>query len=205
MSLQPNLDVNRLGFYATSFRQALGKRARPLVLAGGSVRDTLNKRRVKDFDFFVNVPDWEEDSLEAVETIEDVVAALNKQFYCTGEARETVRVGEADNGTSDCEGCDIHSVWHWNHGYNDLPIDVVFIRGEAAKAYDAFDFALCQALVSPLYGLRTSMKFQRDVCDKTITYIGPEEGRERSRLHLDHFLPKYEGWKVRGIVPLPNV
>lgn len=202
MTLQQNLDVNRLGFYATSFRQALGKNPLPLVMAGGAVRDTINKRKVKDFDFFVNVPDWEDDGLEAVEAIERVVEALNKQFYAPGEVRETVRVGDADNGASDCNGYDIHSVWHWEHGYNDMPVDVVFIRGEVAKAYDAFDFALCQALVSPLYGLRTTTKFQRDVCDKTITYIGTDEGRDRSKIHLGHFLAKYAGWKVRGIAPL---
>lgn len=75
-------------------------------------------------------------------------------------------------------GIGIHSVWHWSHGFNNLPCDLVFIKEDPAKCYEAFDFGLCQALVSPAYGLRTSRAYHQDALNRKITYLLGAEGYE---------------------------
>jgi hypothetical protein len=180
-------------------KQAIKGRA-PLVIAGGSVRDVLNNRPVKDIDVFMQVPDWEHDPLQASELIDEVVAAVGKLFYSPGVSRETVIVNDPDaEGDASDISYDIHSVWHWTCGFNCMPVDIVFIKEDPAKCYEAFDFGLCQALVSPVYGLRTSRAYQRDSLNREITFLLNAAQRDRSRVHLSHFLPKYPGWKVRGI------
>lgn len=204
MPAQPGLTVDRLTSFGASMKRAIGGRA-PLAIAGGAVRDVLNNRPVKDIDIFVQVPDWEHEPLEASELIDEVVAAANKLFYSTGVSREstTVRDPGGHDDTSDIS-YDIHSVWHWSSGFNCYPCDIVFIKEEAVKCYEAFDFGLCQALVSPTYGLRTSRAYQRDVIEKTITYLlGEGDQKERSKAHLGRFQPKYQGWKIRGIATAP--
>lgn len=199
MPTQPNLTVDRLTSFGASMKQAI-KGAAPLVIAGGAVRDVLNNRPVKDIDVFMQVPDWEHNPLDASELIDDVVAAVNKLFYTTGVSRDSLIVSDPDcQGDASDVSYDIHSVWHWTCGFNCLPCDIVFIREDPAKCYEAFDFGICQALVSPSYGLRTSRAYQRDALDRKITFLLGDEERERSRIHLSHFLPKYPGWKVSGI------
>lgn len=200
MSTQPNLTVDRLQAFGVSMRQATSGKA-PLVIAGGAVRDVLNNKHVKDIDVFVQVPDWEHNPLEASELIEEVVAAVNKLFYAPGVSRETVIITDpnGDCDVSDVSNYDIHSVWHWESGFNSMPVDIVFIKGDPSKCYEAFDFGLCRALVSPIYGLRTSRAYQRDSLNQEITFLLDDSQRDRSRIHLSHFLPKYPGWKVKKI------
>lgn len=205
MPTQPNLTVERLTSFGRTMKQAI-KAAAPLVIAGGAVRDVLNNRPVKDIDVFMQVPDWEHSAFEASELIDEVVAAVNKLFYSSGSPRESLTI-EAESGEASDISYDIHSVWHWAHGFNNLPCDLVFIKEDPAACYEAFDFGLCQALVSPAYGLRTSRAYHQDALNRKITYLlgsQGEEQRQRAKRHLNRFLPKYSGWKVSGIAVESN-
>lgn len=203
MATQQNITIQRLMSFCNTLKKASPDIS--LVCAGGAVRDILNNRPVKDFDFFVQLSaDWEKSPGDAAEEIDDLISYWNRVFYSQGLIRETQIVPLHNDGrdsslASDVSGCDIHSVWHWDHGFNDMPCDIVFVRHEPAKCIDNFDFGICQAYVSGNYGLRTSRAYQRDAFDKRITYVGSDEGRERSRRHLNNFYPKYDGWKVSGI------
>lgn len=111
MPTQPNLTIERLTSFGASMKRAI-KAATPLVIAGGSVRDVLNNKPVKDIDVFMQVPDWEHSPFEATELIDQVVEAVNKLFYSNGSTRESLTVNATSSEASDIS-YDIHSVWHW--------------------------------------------------------------------------------------------
>ena len=195
MITQRNLTFERLNeFYGRIKKNTL--KGSSLAFAGGAVRDIFCNRPVKDFDIFIQTPtSWDDDSCTAGEEIEETITALNRLFYSTATEKGSVSVAEASEITG-YGGSDIINVWGWDHAFNDMPLDLVFINKDIEEhVTQSFDFGLCQAWVG-YAGLRTSQAFKRDYANKTITFTGSTGGNVDD--HARRIAAKYPGWKFRN-------
>lgn len=201
---QPNITIARLmGFYK-SLCKMVGT-AYPLCIAGGAIRDVLCKKPVKDFDIFIQITDWEDEPEEASGDIDFIVSQLNRLFFGEGYSKSSTSVKQRGSKSYGDSHIEIAEVWAWEHGFNDMPCDVIFISHEPAVAVtDGFDFGICQAWIG-FYGLRTTSNFWKDYHNQTLTYMfnrhsGNEEQYKSSQAHLVRLLEKFPGWKSRDIM-----
>lgn len=202
MATQPNLTIARLTEFYAQLKRALPDMS--LAIAGGSVRDILCNRQVKDFDIFIQVADWKIDPGEAAEEIGFAVDKLNALFFDHGVCKSSKQVSNGSRESYGNSHIEIAEVWAWTHGFNDMPCDIVFVDHEPAVAVtDGFDFGICQAWVGH-YGLRTTRAFWKDYYNKTLTYMfnrhpGNEKQYKSSQEHLIRLLEKFPRWKPRDI------
>lgn len=202
------LTIERLKTFYSQLRKPIDSTS--VIIAGGSVRDALNGRDVKDLDVYVQLSyDIEEDSLDAADEIDTVVEAWNKVFFSEGKCISTSDA--PDRGRKDTKYgglVSIKDVWHWKSGLGDLPVDLIFVnRDPALVVKEEYDFGICQAWVGH-YGLKTLPAYWSDSFNRTITYLDRHRAgtsmHTKSREHAARILAKYPGWRTRNILPLTS-
>lgn len=200
------MTIDRLKGYYDQLRKALPLHVKDgfgIAIAGGCVRDTLLKRPIKDIDIMIEVRSWYNDPHETEEDIDYIVEQLDKLFFTKGQCKSAISV-ESRRGRYSGSHMDLASVWGWEHGFNDYPVDVLFVAQHPSdEIKEQFDFGICQAWVG-FYGLETTRAFWKDQTDKTITYLRKDGVTSPAQLeacgkHATRLLAKYPGWKLLGI------
>lgn len=199
---QPNITIARIQEFYARIKKVLPEY--PIAFAGGCVRDVICNRPVKDFDLYIQITDWDHESpLEASEDIDTCISRLDKLLFSDGKPKSKGHdITDEEARSYKDSHIRICDVWGYDHAFNDMPCDVIFVKDELTVTFeDGFDFGLCQAWVGH-YGLRTTKWFWRDYHNKIITYMfSPADQRQykASQEHLARILPKYPGWRPRDI------
>lgn len=192
-----------------------------VAIAGGAVRDLLNRRPVKDIDVFVElntVKGYKFTDAGALAQVWQDNSAIADEWYTGIEAlakvfeSDYVTNGGFEEGAED-DVLDIVNSKGYSYGAFTLvdykqpnfgwPIQLVFISCHpVVNITDHFDFGLSQCWVTPNQ-LRMTSAYWHDHFNQRITYLPsrePNEQRRVSSLHrLERLRQKYPGWAFHGV------
>lgn len=169
---------------------------RPVILAGGAVRDAMLERSIKDYDFFTSDTDF--DTLAKIQFVLGTTIKLVDMDY---------------HGEPSLIGRDVKCIVNWTDPGSNIPSQLIVLRGEARinpdVAVTRFDFGLCQCAcsVTPFAddvagtryvgGFHFTDAFWSDVSKRRMTYLKSMTDTEqmaRSMRRFDRLSQKYLGY-----------
>lgn len=171
---------------------------RPVILAGGAVRDAMLERSIKDYDLFVS------ELPEGMSPL-DLCAAL------TVHSANVISIAPNYMGADTLIGREMKTITSWTDPTTNMPVQLIELRGEEhinlAKAVGRFDIGLCQAGLAlnrcdtdPVYRgeFHFTDAFWGDVAERTMTYLkdGLDAAQvDRSRRRCVRLSEKYQSYR----------
>lgn len=179
-------------------RAAIAATKEPLlecVLAGGTVRDMLCGKPVKDYDFFFHQPSGPDDLADPITKNEfkDMTRAIAKQVFHHGA---DASISFNDFETDGEYEVSLLSAVATIHGWPD--VQIILLPVPVAEHIPTFGLGLSQAWIGE-GGVRTTRAFQRDLAQKTLTIIhSPKTTREKVIAYARRVAAKYPNYKPIG-------
>ena len=166
-------------------------------IAGGSIRDTILAKKVKDIDLWITIPDW------------IVEKAGVDRLTLLGEisGREGWTFSGVDNNDSgaDPEGRGIIGVYEYQFDSVEQPYNIIVLNEDRPpmEIMREFDFGICQVGINP-YGIGiVNKEFVEDVKNKTFTQTR-EQSPERKQERLRRLQQKFPDFKEPSVIVRPD-